>query len=254
MIKFFWKIRQKMLIENKFSKYLIYAIGEIVLVMIGILLALQVNNWNEQKKNKKQAERYLINIQEDIQEDYNLLDENITWNENLLGYVKSIFSTLANKQELSKVEQIEFTKMHNQLIFEKYFIPEKRTINQIASSSQGYLISNENLQSKIFKYYSYCEREEQNNEKSVQLYMHLHITYKLATVWASKESIENKNGPISGVKRPSMDFKNLSMNSDYFSALANKSGTTTAQNGKYKIMKAMAKELDSLISVELSNY
>jgi len=52
MIKFFRKIRQKMLSENKFSKYLLYAIGEILLVMIGILLALQVNNWNE--KNKKE--------------------------------------------------------------------------------------------------------------------------------------------------------------------------------------------------------
>jgi len=212
-----------------------------VLVMIGILLALQVNNWNEQKKNKKQAERYLINLKEGIQEDYILLDEFITSNEKMLGYVKSIGNTLATKQELSKDEEIEFTKMHNELTFEKYFIPEKRTINQIASSSQGNLISNENLQSKIFKYYSFCEREEQNNEKSMQLYMHLHITYKLATVWASKEAVENFSGPISGVKRPSMDFKNLSMNSDYFTALANKGGVTTAQNGKYKIMRTMAK-------------
>ena len=52
MIKFFRKIRQKMLTENKLSKYLIYAIGEIVLVMIGILLALQVNNWNEERKKR----------------------------------------------------------------------------------------------------------------------------------------------------------------------------------------------------------
>ena len=47
MIKFFRKIRQRLLSENKFSKYLFYAIGEIVLVVIGILIALQVNNKNE---------------------------------------------------------------------------------------------------------------------------------------------------------------------------------------------------------------
>ncbi|MCB0606018.1 MAG: hypothetical protein KDC25_14205, partial [Saprospiraceae bacterium] len=52
MIKFFRKIRQKLLTENKFSKYLIYAIGEIVLVVIGILIALGINNWNEQRKNR----------------------------------------------------------------------------------------------------------------------------------------------------------------------------------------------------------
>ena len=49
MIKFFRKIRQNLLMENKTSKYLKYAIGEIILVMIGILLALQVNNWNQQR-------------------------------------------------------------------------------------------------------------------------------------------------------------------------------------------------------------
>jgi hypothetical protein len=48
MVKFFRKIRQKLLSENKFSKYFIYAIGEIVLVVIGILIALQINNWNEE--------------------------------------------------------------------------------------------------------------------------------------------------------------------------------------------------------------
>jgi len=50
MIKFFRKIRQQLLTENKFSKYLLYAIGEIVLVVIGILIALQIDNANEIKK------------------------------------------------------------------------------------------------------------------------------------------------------------------------------------------------------------
>ncbi|MFD2098312.1 DUF6090 family protein [Flagellimonas iocasae] len=52
MIKFFRKIRQRLLSENKFSKYLFYAIGEIVLVVIGILIALQINNWNENRKQQ----------------------------------------------------------------------------------------------------------------------------------------------------------------------------------------------------------
>ena len=53
MIKFFRKIRHKLLNEGRLKKYLIYAIGEILLVMIGILLALQVNNWNEKNKKKE---------------------------------------------------------------------------------------------------------------------------------------------------------------------------------------------------------
>ena len=59
MINFFRKIRQQLLSENKTGKYLKYAIGEILLVMIGILLALQVNNWNESEKQKNFANKIL---------------------------------------------------------------------------------------------------------------------------------------------------------------------------------------------------
>ena len=50
MINFFRKIRRKLADDNKPIKYMRYAVGEIVLVMVGILLALQVNNWNEERK------------------------------------------------------------------------------------------------------------------------------------------------------------------------------------------------------------
>ncbi len=52
--------------QNKMSKYFKYAIGEIVLVVIGILIALQINNWNENRKENQKAKSYLINIKEDL--------------------------------------------------------------------------------------------------------------------------------------------------------------------------------------------
>jgi len=66
MIKFFNKIRQQLLMENKTRKYLKYAIGEILLVVIGILIALQVNNWNEKQKNKQKELTILENILQDL--------------------------------------------------------------------------------------------------------------------------------------------------------------------------------------------
>ena len=69
MIKFFRKIRQTMIKENKFSKYLLYAIGEIVLVVIGILIALQINTWNTKRIQKIEQSKILKNVLIDIQND-----------------------------------------------------------------------------------------------------------------------------------------------------------------------------------------
>lgn len=76
MLKFFRKIRQKLLSENRFSKYAIYALGEIFLVVIGILIALQINNWNEAKKIKQTEKEILEGIRENLIKD--TFDINLT--------------------------------------------------------------------------------------------------------------------------------------------------------------------------------
>ena len=67
MIKFFRKIRQKLLIENKVGKYLLYAIGEIVLVVIGILIALSINNWNESRIQQKKEIVNLLELKKGLE-------------------------------------------------------------------------------------------------------------------------------------------------------------------------------------------
>ena len=87
MIKFFRKIRQQLLTENKFSKYLLYAIGEIVLVMIGILLALQVNTWNENRKSNSIRDSNYVQLLEDLKTDEEYIDEQIKeFKESILLY------------------------------------------------------------------------------------------------------------------------------------------------------------------------
>ena len=69
MIKLFRQIRQRLLTENKFSKYLLYAIGEIILVVIGIMIALYVNNQNQERQEEKEIIAALIEIQRDLTQD-----------------------------------------------------------------------------------------------------------------------------------------------------------------------------------------
>jgi hypothetical protein len=70
MITIFRKIRQKLLQQNRVTRYLVYALGEIILVVIGILIALQVNNWNEAKNNEKRFTKILQEISKDAQRDF----------------------------------------------------------------------------------------------------------------------------------------------------------------------------------------
>ncbi len=75
MIKIFRKIRQNLLSEGKTTKYFKYAIGEIILVVIGILIALSINNWNENKKERAQEQELLIQLQSEFQSNLEQLDQ-----------------------------------------------------------------------------------------------------------------------------------------------------------------------------------
>ena len=97
MIKFFRKIRQRLLTENKFSKYLLYAIGEIVLVVIGILIALSINNWNENKNKFNLEQIYLADLKEDLNRNKELLKEDIHENTISISSMELLLKNLKNK-------------------------------------------------------------------------------------------------------------------------------------------------------------
>lgn len=79
-MKFLRKIRQNLLMENKTGKYLKYAIGEIVLVVIGILIALQINNLNQNRANESKIASILAQIERELIEDVHTASElNLYW-------------------------------------------------------------------------------------------------------------------------------------------------------------------------------
>ena len=84
MIKFFRKIRQHLLSKGKTGKYLKYAVGEIILVVIGILIALQINSWNNKRISQKQSIGYMKSLVDDIKSDI------IQYNANIESYTTDI--------------------------------------------------------------------------------------------------------------------------------------------------------------------
>ena len=69
MLKFFRTIRQKLLAQHKIGQYLKYAIGETILIVVGILIALQIDNWNENRKEKADVKTHLQNLIADLKSD-----------------------------------------------------------------------------------------------------------------------------------------------------------------------------------------
>lgn len=84
MIILFRRFKQRLFTENKFTKYLLYAIGEITLVMIGILLALQVSNWNQERNQSKQEHKILVSREADFTKSKERLFDAMDMQENVV--------------------------------------------------------------------------------------------------------------------------------------------------------------------------
>ena len=93
MIKFFRHIRLNLMEQNKTAKYLKYAIGEIILVVFGILIALQINNWNENQKKKKQLDGIYTIIEQNLKTDLNNIKVPIEFYEKLDSTLLRVMTT-----------------------------------------------------------------------------------------------------------------------------------------------------------------
>ena len=148
MIKFFRKIRQKLISENKFSKYLIYAIGEIILVVIGILIALQINNWNENLKNKKEEISVLKELLSDSKTNLLSLEEDIFLNQRAISSNMLISDILINKRPYNDSLDVHFGNIQYNTQF------TLNTGGYENLKSRGFeIISNDSLRKSIINIY-----------------------------------------------------------------------------------------------------
>jgi hypothetical protein len=94
MIKFFRKIRYELMGENKTGKYFKYAIGEIVLVVIGILIALQINNWNENRKTDIITQSYYAQILFDLDKETKNIEERVLFLDSSIASIDNYFGIM----------------------------------------------------------------------------------------------------------------------------------------------------------------
>jgi hypothetical protein len=148
MIKFFRKIRQKLLTENKFSKYLLYAIGEIILVVIGILIALQINNWNENQKEKKLEQSVLKNLAQEYKANQASLKQLILTVSNCYEANHSLMELFAKDNLLLSTHNID-SLIFNSLEFDRYS-PSENVLQGLLSSGKLDIIESDSLKNTLF--------------------------------------------------------------------------------------------------------
>ena len=120
-----------MLTENKFSKYFIYAIGEIVLVVIGILIALQVNNLNEERKKKTEVNQLLLDIEQDLLTNYKTANFTLDFYRTQDSIARLIASNKLTKDDYNTHSNLRYYVSNWE-----YLIPIEKNINQFVESEK----------------------------------------------------------------------------------------------------------------------
>jgi len=125
MLRFFSKIRYQLAAENRVAKYLRYAIGEIVLVVIGILIALQVNNWNEDRKERIQEHLLVQSIISDLKMDTLMINQNLRTlqadTSRIFGFIKRMSDSNVTIDTLVQIARFEFDpRLHVNATFNDY--------------------------------------------------------------------------------------------------------------------------------------
>ena len=148
MIKYFRKIRQKLLIENKFSKYLIYAIGEILIIVIGVLFAVQINNWNQSRKVEALEKSVLTDLRNELNANISQLEESIDNKEGVLSAGRLLLEH--SGPDATWELKMNFDSILFKVIVSGWkFFPETGVITDILSSGKLNIIQNDSLRYMI---------------------------------------------------------------------------------------------------------
>jgi hypothetical protein len=156
MIKFFRKIRYDLIGKNKTGQYLKYAIGEIILVVIGILIALSINNWNNKVQDEKLSNLYYQELLLDVENDLEQLNYRINYSERVRSSIYSLIEALQNKSYATvNQDTLQYAMNHYYRVDGWQF--NLNTYKELESSGNLRYIGNSEIRSAITDYVNYIE-------------------------------------------------------------------------------------------------
>ena len=166
MLPFFRKIRWRLAKDNQFFNYSRYAIGEIALVVVGILIALQINTWKQEADNRKEEQFYLKKLKDNFQQDTLNLNLRIATLDSSRNGLIGVIQDLKAKKADGFSNRIAVTE----LVATYSFYPEKSTFDNLTSTGKLTLLSNSMLIDSIHVYYNFINNRTHNWNEAIEDY------------------------------------------------------------------------------------
>lgn len=251
-MRIFNNIRQKLLFEGKTINYLKYAVGEIFLVVIGILIALQVNNWNQDRIVRKETKALMANLKLDVEADINSLKDQQNGLRHRKEWADFILESLDNQKVTDSTLFITAITRVGWIMDYSQTFP---TYNEIVSSGKLSYIKSENLKKALAEYQAQVEDHKQ-----------IVSSYNLGLKETERLAIGHLNGmpegsnlmdpnPLSLYKRVSFNLNKIAEDTEFYKSVKHISFFTSVNIDFISgLLIIKAEGLKNLITEELETY
>lgn len=198
MAKIFRTVRIDSIFNAKFNRYFLYVLGEIVLIVIGILIALNIDNHNKLQENSKREILYLQSLQEDLEKDIGLIKHQLLRKEYLSSQLEEVFHEFPNLTNKSEKELLEISNGLTLIASQNIFVSNSSTFESIQNSSDIQVITDFSLVQLLFNYYTHlnfisAHDELSNQFISITVEPYLFEKLELRTIDYIAEWYENDN-------------------------------------------------------------
>ena len=246
MIKFFRRIRRRLLSENKFSQYLIYAVGEIILVVIGILIALQINSWNNYNMERKNEQLILQNFRKNLNTDYQLLDR---FHDDVTLASKTVDSILYMVNNPKEISIFSFSVGIEKILSNTYFQSTSSTFDQAISTGKIDLIQNDSLRSELLDYYKLSKLNFEDNR-----ILETNNDFVFPSIFSAIAPTKSIAYALTGIntKLEELDVPSLATNTDFNTWLLFKKVAYERQSKNYLFLQERVVAIIELLDKNLN--
>lgn len=247
MISFFRKIRKGLVTESKFKKYLLYAVGEIILVVIGILIALQINSWNDYRKERKSEQLILHNFKNNLETDIELLNQ---FQDGAEIGLKAVDTTLLIVNGHLGFNFNSFSSSIEKILSNNYFQSTTTTFDQAISTGKIDLILDDKLRSELLYYYKLTKLNFDDNRM-----LETNQKFVFPSIFSTVVPTKTIAHALTGIENnlPELDLEALGKNREFITWVLFKKSAFQRQSQNYMFLKDEVEHLIEMINGQLQD-